>query len=354
VKKIAAVAVLVVVLAAIGWAMLDRPRAANPAVQVSTGTAPVTRGTVTERVRLAGVLGFDGRYPVVHQGAPGILTWAPRPGLVVERGGVVYAVANNPTRLLFGAVPAYRDFAAGMPDGPDVKQLEENLAALRLVPGPVDRRFTATTAAAIRRWQAAWGLSAAQRTGALPLGAVAFAPAALRIDQVPAVVGMTLGPDEPVLSATSTTRVVIAQLPTDRQNVMRAGDRVEVSISGGPAAVPGSVLRIGTVAAAPEDSASDGASNGANLEVTVRVDLPAGGADLDKAPAQVSVTTATRENVLLVPVVALLPRPGGGYQVRLASGEFVPVQPGLFDSGNGTVEVTGSLTVGQLVEVPIP
>jgi hypothetical protein len=56
--------------------------------------------------------------------------------------------------------------------------------------------------------------------------------------------------------------------------------------------------------------------------------------------------------VLLVPVAALLARPGGGYQVRLESDQYVPVEPGLFDSVSGTVEVTGALTAGQHVKVP--
>jgi hypothetical protein len=57
--------------------------------------------------------------------------------------------------------------------------------------------------------------------------------------------------------------------------------------------------------------------------------------------------------VLLVPVAALLAKPGGGYQVRLASGAFVPVQPGLFDETAGLVEVTG-VHLGDQVEVPAP
>jgi hypothetical protein len=64
----------------------------------------------------------------------------------------------------------------------------------------------------------------------------------------------------------------------------------------------------------------------------------------------VAITTATRRDVLLVPVVALLARPGGGYQVRSAAGEYLQVEPGLFDSAAGTVEVTGQLAEGQLVE----
>jgi hypothetical protein len=248
----AVVAALVLAVVAVGLAVLRRPRPAVPAPQLSTATAPVTRGTVTERIRVAGVLGFDGTYPVAHQGQAGILTSAAQPGAVVRRGGVLYRVDNRPVRLLFGTMPAYRDFAAGMPDGPDVDQLERNLAALRLDPGQVDQRFTGATAAAIRRWQARWGLSAWQRTGALPLGTVVFAPAALRIAQVPAVVGTSVAPDTPVLATTSTRRVVTAQLPADRQNLLHAGDKVRVTVSGTSAPVPGTVERVGRVAATPE------------------------------------------------------------------------------------------------------
>ncbi|HZM84845.1 MAG TPA: peptidoglycan-binding protein [Candidatus Limnocylindrales bacterium] len=348
-------AVLVAAVAGVGWAVLKSPHAATPAPGVSTGTAPVTRGTVTERVQIAGVLGFDGRYRLMHQGSPGIVTWLAPPGAVVDRGGVLYAVANQPVRLLLGTIPAYREFAAGMPDGPDVRQLEENLAALGLSPGPVDQRFTAATATAIRHWQASSGVAAAQRTGALALGAVVFAPVVLRVAEATATVGMAIGSNEPVLAATSTDRVVIAPLPTDRQHLVHAGDEVRVSVSGAGAAVPATVRNVGQVADAPDASGSrDGGGGGgaATVTLTIEVDLPAGGPDLDRAPAQVAVTVATRSNVLLVPVVALLPRPGGGYQVRLPDGGYVQVQPGLFDSGNGTVEVTGELAEGQLVQVP--
>lgn len=353
VRRIGRVAALVVVVAAatgVGWAVLGEPRAATPTPEVSTGTAAVTRGTVTERVQLAGVLGFDGSYLVTHHSAPGIVTGVAEPGVIVDRGGVLYAVADQPVRLLFGPIPVYRDFAAGMTDGPDVRQLEENLVALGLDPGRqvrVDRRFTPATAAAIRRWQAGWGRPPARRDGVLPLGSVAFAPVALRVAETQAVVGTAIGPEAPVLTATSIRRVVITRLTTDRQTLVHAGDEVLVSVSGAGPPIASRVLRVGRVATAAEGEA-------ATVEVTVAVDLPGGGPDLDQAPAQVSVTAATRENVLLVPVIALLPAPGGGYQVRLAGGGHVPVRPGLFDSTAGTVEVTGELTEGQLVQVPVP
>lgn len=354
-----AVVVLGMAAVAAGAAVLGRPRTASQAATVGTGTAAVTRGTVNERVRFSGVLGYEGTYPLAHQGRPGIVTSAAEPGTVVGRGAVLFAVANEPVRLLVGAVPAYRDLAAGVPDGPDVRQLEENLVALGMDPGKditVDERFSAATGAAIRRWQAAWGWPAIRRTGALPLGSVLFQPAPVRVAQVQATVGTTVGPGAPVLTATSTNRVVTAEVPTARQVQVRVGDQVVVTVAG-LAPLPGKVIRVGRVVTSPSEQESgrqgqSGQTQPPTITVTVTVTLPDGSADLDRAPAGVAITTASHQNVLLVPVVALLARPGGGYQVRLAEGGFVEVKPGLFDEVAGTVEVTGELTVGQLVQVP--
>jgi hypothetical protein len=98
---------------------------------------------------------------------------------------------------------------------------------------------------------------------------------------------------------------------------------------------------------------TDGRSAGpATITIVIDVTAPAGTPDLDQAPVLVAIAANVRENVLLVPVAALLARSGGGYQVRLASGEFVEVRPGLFDDATGKVEVTGALNVGDVVEVP--
>jgi peptidoglycan hydrolase-like protein with peptidoglycan-binding domain len=313
---------------------------------------------VTERLQIAGTLGFDGSYSVAHQRNPGITTWVAEAGSTVDRGGSLYAVANEPVRLLIGTLPAYRDFGTGMPDGPDVKQLEENLAALGMRPGKVDAKFTADTVAAVKRWQAAWGLPAAQRTGVLPLGTVVFAPVPLRVGQATAAVGAPLGPGAPVFSATSTGKVITAQLTTDRQRSVHAGDPVQVSLSSS-APVPGTVVKIGRVAVASSQNQNQNGPNqntgemqSSSVTITIQATLPPTAADLDQAPVQVAITTRAKQNVLLVPVTALLAKPGGGYQVRLESGGYQTVTPGLFDSTNGTVEVSGQLTVGQLVQVP--
>jgi peptidoglycan hydrolase-like protein with peptidoglycan-binding domain len=345
----AAVTILGAAGVAVAMAVVSEPRAATSTTEVPTGTAPVARGTVTERVQIPGVLGFDGSYRVVHQAGPGTLTEAPALGAVLRRGAVLYKVDNHPVRLLYGGVPAYRGFSSGMTNGPDVRQLEQNLVALGQDTHheiTVDTHFSAATAWAIRRWQASWRLPASQRTGALSMGQVVFQPGALRVGAVQATVGAAVGPGAPVFSATSTDRVVTAQITTDRQGTVHVNDQVQVSLADG-SPIPGRVVRVGRVATAP--SQQDGP---VTIPVTIKVTMPAGSADLDQAPVQVAITTRARRNVLLVPVTALLARAGGGYQVRLASGAYVEVEPGLFDESAGTVEVTGNVAAGDRVEVP--
>jgi peptidoglycan hydrolase-like protein with peptidoglycan-binding domain len=348
----AAVAVLAAGALGVGRGVLGRAPQSQPRIPVATGSAQVTRGTVTERVQVPGELGYDGAFTIGYQGAPGVLTSAAAPGSTVDRGGSLYAVANQYTRLLLGTLPVYRGFAAGMSDGPDVTELEQNLAALGMQPGTVDQHFSASTAAAIRRWQATWGLPPAQRTGALPFGSVTVSATPVRVAGVAAPIGGMVEPGNPVLSVTSNTRVVSAQLSVDQQRLVHVGDQVQVSLTG-LAPVPGVVTQVGRVAvASPPGPGGSGQPGPPTVTVTVAVTLPPEAADLDQAPVLVAIAAETHRDVLLVPVVALLARPGGGYQVRLADGQYVQVQPGLFDSTASTVEVTGPLTVGEQVQVP--
>ena len=356
---VVAIAVSAPLAAGVAYAARSQPDAAEtPAAEVSTGTATVTRGTLTQRIQLDGVLGHSGSYTVDHQGTPGVLTSAPGPGAEVGRGGILYRVANAPVRLLSGAVPAYRDFGYGMSDGPDVRQLESNLVAMGFDPRrrmTVDRHFTAATAAAIRRWEAAWGRKAWQRTGRLAQWQIVFLPGPLRVTALQARVGAAVGPGTTVLTATSTDRAVIAQLDTAERGTVRVGDQVEVSL---PDTDPirGRVTTIGQAATSASATEGDGAQEPASpdtatVPITVAV-RPPRGFGLDQAPVTVDIITDSRDGVLLVPIAALLARPGGGYQVRLADGAPAPVEPGSFDESTGRVEIVSGLREGQSVEVP--
>ena len=70
----------------------------------------------------------------------------------------------------------------------------------------------------------------------------------------------------------------------------------------------------------------------------------------------VEITTESVENVLAVPVDALLALAGGGYALEVADGRvhrLEAVAVGLFDDAEGLVQVSGrGLSAGQRVVVP--
>jgi multidrug efflux pump subunit AcrA (membrane-fusion protein) len=88
--------------------------------------------------------------------------------------------------------------------------------------------------------------------------------------------------------------------------------------------------------------------------VTIAVDAPEAAA-YDQAPVEVGIVRQARENVLAVPVNALVALLEGGYAVeRVAADgttELIGVEPGIFE--DGWVEVRGDgLDAGDPVVVP--
>jgi hypothetical protein len=70
--------------------------------------------------------------------------------------------------------------------------------------------------------------------------------------------------------------------------------------------------------------------------------------NLNQAPVQVTITTGSISNVLIVPVEALLAQPGGGYAVEVAGPgghHLVAVTLGLFDDAAGTLDLPTAGTV---------
>jgi multidrug efflux pump subunit AcrA (membrane-fusion protein) len=98
--------------------------------------------------------------------------------------------------------------------------------------------------------------------------------------------------------------------------------------------------------------------SGSSATITVQVALadPRTAAGLDQAPVEVAITTGSVAGALVVPVNALLARPGGGYAVEVTGPDghhLVGVTPGLFDDAAGLVQVSGTrLAAGQHVVVP--
>ena len=84
---------------------------------------------------------------------------------------------------------------------------------------------------------------------------------------------------------------------------------------------------------------------------------PAATGTWDQASVNVTITTATATNALVVPIDALLAQPGGSYAVEVVGSSgvhrLVDVTLGIFDDADGLVQVSGSgLAAGQRVVVP--
>ncbi len=282
------------------------------------------------------------------QGA--VYTSLPSVGEVIARNRSLYAIGEQATILLYGPTLATRAFLAGMSAGPDVAELNANLEALGYGTGLAGEEFTAATAAAIRAFQAAHGLA---QTGALALGSVVFESGPVRVTSVTPSVGMNVSPG-PVLAVSSTARQVTVELDASQQASVKKGDRVVITLPDNQT-TPGTVSYVASVAVAPPSE--HGEEGTPTIEVDVTPNEPNATGNLDAAPVQVSITTASVESALVVPVSALLALAGGGYAVEEVPSDgvhrLVPVTAGLFDDEAGDVQVSGpELAAGQRVVVP--
>jgi peptidoglycan hydrolase-like protein with peptidoglycan-binding domain len=312
-------------------------KAATPTA--ATATATVARQDLNGQTKVSGTLGYAGSASV-QSPLSGRITWLPTAGQVIGRGGTLLSVDNQAVQLFYGPKPAWRDLAEGVDDGPDVKQLEQNLAALGYDPDhqiTVDNHYSWATAAAVKRWQKARGLD---RTGTFTTTMPAvFLPWAVRVNTLGASVGGQAAPGQPAYTVTSDRHQVSVDLDVSQQGYVKAGDRVEVVMPDGRR-VKGRVSDVGRVA----QTSGDPPNQTTTIPVTVALDHPNAGGRLDQAPVDVYVTTQSRKGVLAVPVSALLALAEGGYAVETIdpSGQhhLVAVRLGVFSGG--MVEVTGS------------
>jgi hypothetical protein len=305
----------------------------------------------------------------------GTYTWLPKVGDIIKEDQPVYSVSNQPVPLLYGSIAAYRAFYVGMSDGADVGQLTRDLIALGYGSGLTQsNHYSSATATAVERWQSALGLPA---TGNILLGQVVFEPGPIRVTTVTPSVGASAGGGgsgsgggSTVLTATSTTPIVTVNLEVTQEYLLKPGDAVSVVLPDGTTTVGGRVQTVGKVATCPggggsgtggspadqSPCSSSGSNNNSTPTVTVTIALTSNrpGATLDQAPVNVDITTQRADNVLAVPVNALLALQGGGFGVDVVTGttsHLVGVTTGLYS--NSLVQISGpGITAGTRVEVP--
>lgn len=370
-------AVLVVAAAASGGWLLAHGVTAAPA-QAATPergsatdrqTAPVERTTLTVTEDESATLGFNGAYDV-RGGRSGVLTWTVPLGTIVSAGQRLYETNGKAlTSLMYGARPAWRPMGPGMTNGRDVRQLEKNLKRLGYTRkgDKIDNHWDADTTAAVKRWQRHAKLPV---DGKLDLGEVVFLPSAIRVTSIVEPLGSMVGGGGPVLSGTTARRVVAFDIQAADRALVAVGKAVQVQLPDG-STVPGKITSVSRVA---QTSTDERGQTTTTIAVTATLDDASVAGDLDQASVTVTIVRSSRENVLAVPVDALLALREGGYAVEVvdAAGSATPspsgsaspssassgtgthlvrVEPGLFDRGNVEITATG-IQPGDLVVVP--
>ncbi|WP_399926453.1 peptidoglycan-binding protein [Streptomyces kanamyceticus] len=352
-RRTAVVATVVALLAITGGAIAVTALADGGGGKGSTArgaglppaTAPVERGDLSNGTQVDGTLGYA-KERKVNAGTTGTLTWCAGTGSTIRRDGRLYEVNGAPVRLMYGTEPMYRTLKPGA-EGNDVRQLEENLVALGYGAGlAVDDTYTAGTAEAVKRWQKAHDR---KQTGRVGPEQISFQPSAVRVKSAGSDVGDQVAPGRPVLSTTGSERVVRVRLDVAEGKLVKKGAKVTVTLPDGTS-VGGEVAAVGKTAK-PGDDPSDKTPK---IPVTVTFDDPGKVGGFDQSPVTVDLTGERRENVLSVPVNALLALPGGGFGVQVVEGGHareVEVELGMF--GQGRVEVSGGgLRAGTKVGVP--
>jgi peptidoglycan hydrolase-like protein with peptidoglycan-binding domain len=354
-RIVAATAVVVVAGAgAFSWAtgLFDSDGGNTTATAASRlSTAKVERGDLVETQDVDGTLGYGDAWGL-SSAAQGTVTWLPAEGSRITRGETLYDVDEKPVTLMYGAIPLYRALGQG-DQGDDVKELEQNLAALGYTGFDVDDEYTSGTAAAVEDWQADRGLD---QTGRVDSSQVVFSTGALRVASQQVRVGERAG-QGPVITVTPTSQIVTVNLDVADRDLAKKGRAVTIDLPGGKT-VKGHITSVGTVAESSSSDQSSGdqsSSDSATIEVIVTIDKGQSAAGLDQAPVTVNMESSRTKDVLSVPVAALLAISDDAYAVQVVQPDgttkMVPVDIGAFADGRVEVE-GGGITEGTVVGVP--
>ncbi|GLY16686.1 hypothetical protein LWF15_08370 [Kineosporia rhizophila] len=370
---------------------LDRQDVAMPLSDVQVATVAVERTDLSDSWTEAGTVGYQ-KQRTIRGASPGVVTWLPKSGALKRRGDALLRVDDRPVTLFYGRTPAFRDLDTVGQVGRDVRVIAVNLQAMgyeigsqpavgtvvrvpdvapddssetarpakddseREEPGPGaqgkasgyqvrltehDAVFTAALRAAVRRWQQNIGSQPVD--GTVRRGDVLVLPGAVRVGALSARLGDDAGGD--LMAVSAQAKAVTVELPMERADQVRAGQRVRVVLPDGRAA-RAKVHTVSTniVAGQEEDPAS-----GPKVTVTLGLDKPSLLARISSTPVDVQFTGTTHRAVLAVPVGALLALSGGGYGVQISAGAVVAVETGLY--ADGKVEITGDgIAEGTVVE----
>ncbi|MBJ2329410.1 peptidoglycan-binding protein [Schaalia cardiffensis] len=326
---------------------------------VFTGsTDVVTRGTLEGETTAVGTLHYADRYK--FRGAfEGVVTKLPTPGTTLTQGDMIHQIGDEPSYLMHGNTPAWRTFEPDMSNGEDVTQLETALQQLGYFTGEPNSHYDWLTRSAIQKWQKDNDLV---QNGILPLGRVVFAPEDLRVGTMIARVGDRANAETDLFNVSSTRQIISANLKLSDQKLGVVGNSVKIRL-------PGGETTTGTISAVEpptdksaagdqknSDSSQDSSSEKERIiPITVTPDDPEATKNLQEASVTLGLISEKRENVLSVPLSALIALTPDQFGVEVVNDDNttrkVPVTTGLF--AGDRVEVTSDeLSENQRVVVP--
>lgn len=329
---------------AVAWQMLSP--APKPQTRVEApNTVAASSGPLTWSIKTTGTVTFANlrEFPA---SLGGVLTELPATGTVLSSGDVLYRVDDKPVFYFGGKLPAWRDFKAGMDDGPDVKQLEQVLADLGYFGGWVDESFTDLTTQAIKAWQKDNGM---KEDGVIPRGGIVFGEGGIRVGAPKAEIGASIAPGAALFEASGAAAIVTAEIPISDRASVPVGTVATFALPSGES-VTGKVTAVGD----PTEKDDDRGGKKVVIPITITPDDPKKLAGQNALSVQVSFTHQAEGDVLQVPVTALLAAKNDTFTVEVYRKQkivTVPVETGRFASG--MVEITGGeLAAGDLVVVP--
>jgi peptidoglycan hydrolase-like protein with peptidoglycan-binding domain len=319
-----------------------RSTATDTDTATDVATATVERATLTSDLVLNGSLSYG--TPIDLPGRGGIITGLPTAGDEIAVGQSVYEVDGMPVVAVRGDRPFWRTLAEGIPNGPDVRQLEQYLTDSGFGDDlTVDDEFTSITTKRVKEWQKRIGV---EQTGGIALGdIVAVGSDSIRVDKVTAKLGDSAA--QSPMSYSSTRLRVVAKLTDAQARELQPATAVTVTLPDG-SELGGAITEI-------DPGGTPVGDEGKTTPPTAVVDLdePAAAAGIGLRAVKVALAASEAKDALVVPVTALLATVDDGYAVDvLRDGETVriPVELGLIADTRAQV-LSDELVEGDTVVV---
>ena len=287
-------------------------------------TAAVRRGSLSTEREFNAAVSFGDEW-TVGSAASGIVTQSQPTGSIVGFGDEIARVDDKPITLAEGSMPMYRELfkvdTRGRDEngnrlklmaGRDVEQLQRFLVSEGFDADEsleVDGTFGSTTEKAVKAWQEGAGLTA---TGRVDSAQLIFEPEPIRLASTSRVGDQFSG-----LSATAAESQILVDTSTRDRSALPVGASVEVDVNG--------QVFDATVTEQKQVTSGDGS-------VIWRTSVATGTAvDGETTAAKVTVVQIVADDVLLVPVGALLALGEGGFALEVPDGDstrLVPVEVG--------------------------